>query len=245
MRVAQLDKNGRYIIKNYHRLKPFASFLPGIAGPIGIPLWVFYVIRGQGIASFGVENKENPIMEFLPANKSYQTVSNLGFRTFLKVNIGSAVQHYEPFGIFSQTRSRKSKMYIGFNEFEIEDQNDDLGLATSVLYFTLPSDNFAALVRKVTVKNTSSSRIEGDILDGLPVIIPFGVTDKLLKSMSSTAMAWMGVENLDKGVPYYKIGSLIADKTEVEEPRGGHFYLCFASSTKGVKRLDSRLAFYR
>ncbi|MCP4685523.1 MAG: hypothetical protein GY867_08735, partial [bacterium] len=66
------DRDGRFVLDGYDRAKPFASFLPGIAGVMGIPVWALYVNRGQAIASFGVESKDNPIMEFLPANKAYQ-----------------------------------------------------------------------------------------------------------------------------------------------------------------------------
>jgi hypothetical protein len=58
------DAAGRFVIKDYSAQRPFASFLPGIAGPLGIPLWVFYVNRGQAIASVGVESKDTPILEF-------------------------------------------------------------------------------------------------------------------------------------------------------------------------------------
>ncbi|MFN2164927.1 MAG: hypothetical protein ACK2U9_01545, partial [Anaerolineae bacterium] len=84
MQDLAFDEWGRFVLPDYAAKRPFASFLPGIAGLLGIPLWVFYVNRGQAIASFGVENKDNPIMEFEPANKAYQTTPYTGFRTFLK-----------------------------------------------------------------------------------------------------------------------------------------------------------------
>lgn len=52
-----------YTIENYGTKPVFASFLPGIAGLHGIPIWCYYVNRGQGVASFGVENKDHAIME--------------------------------------------------------------------------------------------------------------------------------------------------------------------------------------
>ena len=93
----QFDEQGRFIIHDFSTARPFSSFLPGIAGPLGIPMWVFYVNRGQAIASFGIENKDNPIMEFQPANKAYQTTPYTGFRTFLKLNRGGETLLYEPF----------------------------------------------------------------------------------------------------------------------------------------------------
>ncbi len=64
------DEEGRYVINDYHAKPPLASFLPGIAGLKGIPLWAFYVSRGQGIAGFGVRDRNGPIMEFQPASKA-------------------------------------------------------------------------------------------------------------------------------------------------------------------------------
>ena len=229
-----LDNNQRYIINNFHKQKPFSSFLPGIAGPLGIPLWVFYVNRGQAIASFGVENKNNPIVEFQPANKTYQSVSYLGFRTFLKLHSDT---YYEPFGDFYANTQRNTQMGIGLNDFEIRETNNDIGLETRVNYFILPSENFAALVRKISIKNISSKILEGEVIDGLPAIVPFGVPDNLMKNMSNTAMAWMGVENLKKNVPFYRITSSIEDKPEVEEYEAGHFYLCFSESNSESKIL--------
>ena len=85
MNQYHFDPLNRFVIDDYDAAPPFASFLPGIAGPLGIPLWAFYVNRGQAIASFGVDSKDMPIMEFQPANKAYQTVPYTGFRTFIKV----------------------------------------------------------------------------------------------------------------------------------------------------------------
>ena len=92
-----LNGQDRFVIENYNNAKPFTSFFPGIAGAWGIPMWVFYVNRGQGIASFGIESKDKAILEFQPANKSYRLTSIQGFRTFLKVDDGKAVKFYEPF----------------------------------------------------------------------------------------------------------------------------------------------------
>ncbi|MDM7320106.1 MAG: cellobiose phosphorylase, partial [Fervidobacterium sp.] len=90
------DENKRFVVENYNNSKPFASFLPGIAGKKGIPLWVFYVNRAQAIASFGIAHKDNPIMEFHPAFRSYQVIFTHGFRTFVKDLSMDAF--FEPFG---------------------------------------------------------------------------------------------------------------------------------------------------
>ena len=96
------DSQNRFVIENFDIFPPFASFLPGIAGPLGIPLWAFYVNRGQAIASFGVESKDNPIVEFQPANKAYQLTPYTGFRTFIKCGQAGA-GYYEPFSAVAPT----------------------------------------------------------------------------------------------------------------------------------------------
>ena len=73
-----LMPNGDFVITNYQQKKTFASFLPGIAGLHGIPLWVFYVNRGQGVASFGVADKDHAIMEF-SGEQSLSAGPNPGF----------------------------------------------------------------------------------------------------------------------------------------------------------------------
>ncbi len=65
----------QFHIKDYEKLPAFSSFLPGLAGVQGIPLWVFYTNRGQGINSFGIHHKGNAIMEFNPANTAYENTA--------------------------------------------------------------------------------------------------------------------------------------------------------------------------
>ena len=79
-------KKEEFVMKGEGKKSTFASFLPGIAGMRGIPIWCYYVNRGQGVVSFGVDNKDHAIMEFYPAHVAYQNVKRTGFRTFLRKN---------------------------------------------------------------------------------------------------------------------------------------------------------------
>jgi hypothetical protein len=221
----QFDNTGRFIIQNFLTARPFSSFLPGIAGPLGIPMWVFYVNRGQAIASFGIENKNNPIMEFQPANKAYQTTPYTGFRTFLKVKLRDESVIYEPFSPWNSHDS--SQMFIGMNELELCTISSVHGIQTNVLYFTVPYEDFAGLVRQVTITNLGDESIEVEILDGMAAITPYGVTDWDLKHMGRTIEAWMEVFNLDQRIPFFRLRSSAEDTAEVEAIRAGHFYLTF------------------
>jgi hypothetical protein len=222
------DERERFIIRDYAGWRPFASFLPGIAGPLGIPLWVFYVNRGQAIASFGIENKDSPIMEFEPANKAYQTTPYTGFRTFLKLKRGQETALYEPFSPWHAAGA--SDMFIGMNELELQTTSAEHGLQTNVLYFTLPGEPFAGLVRQVTVVNSGDAPAELEVLDGMPRVMPYGVDNRGLKEMGRTTEAWMAVFNLEQGVPFYRFQASVGDTAEVQEIRAGHFYLAFDGS---------------
>jgi hypothetical protein len=192
-------------MEDYDARSTFSSFLPGVAGYFGKPVWAFYVNRGQGISTFGTESKDYPILEFNPANKAYQMNSFWGFRTFLKgTRHGSSAQFVvEPFSPTS-TRDRASKqsqddkpkriLYVGTNELEVKEIDAVNGVTTSINYFVLPEEDFAALICRTTVTNTGNSVLTLDMLDGLAKMEPFGgPLDGMLKGMGRTLEGWMGV----------------------------------------------------
>lgn len=214
-----IDSEGNFIINNYQEKPTFASFLPGIAGKFGIPLWAFYVNRGQGIASFGIKNKDNPIMEFYPANKSYANVDTKGFRTFLKIN----GIYYEPFRKIDEMIS--TKMVISPEKLVIIEINKKYNIKIKVSYYILPKENFAGLVRKVVVKNLDDKFKEIEVVDGIPIIIPYGMDNGALKHVSQTITAWAIVDNLENNIPFYKLRSSAGDQAQVKEIKAGNFYI--------------------
>ena len=232
-----LDGEGKFLIRDYNHAKPFANFFPGIAGLCGIPMWVFYVNRGQCISSFGVESKDKAILEFQAANKAYRQTSLQGFRTFLKIKTGGKTILYEPFqnGFAVKPFKVSQNMAMSSHDLTIEETNHALGLVIRVNYFTLPEEPFAALIRQVSIKNISKKKYELELLDGLPVIVPYGLNDGLLKNMPRTAEAWVKVNNLKKKAPYYHLKVVISDKPEVQHIREGNFYFGFMPDEKGQK----------
>ncbi|MBE6023152.1 MAG: hypothetical protein E7231_07950 [Cellulosilyticum sp.] len=212
------DEQGRFIINDYAKKTTFSSFLPGISGKQGIPIWCFYVNRGQGVASFGVEDKEHSIMEFYPAHQAYALVSKLGFRTFMKID----GNYYEAFA----KDDTQQTMYIGMNEFEVEENNETNHIKTNALYFTLPNENLGALMRKLTVKNTDTIEKEIEIIDGMAAILPYGIGISSMKAMGQTSKAWMQVEDVEKKLPYFRVPMTMGDTADVKEIDAGHFYFC-------------------
>lgn len=212
--------DGQFKIKDFDRQKCFSSFLPGIAGQEGVPMWVFYVNRGQAIASFGIENKDKAIMEFKPADQSYSTAELKGFRTFLKID-GT---YYEAFSSKTENNEVERTMNIDKNVLSIKEINKKYSLEIEIVYFIVPQEDFGALARVVNIKNLGERKINIEIIDGFPELIPYGVSNSMYKDMGFTARAWMEVSNIDKGILNYKVRSSIGDSELVEEVKSAYFY---------------------
>lgn len=214
-----------FTIKNYAKKSTFSSFLPGISGVHGIPIWCYYVNRGQGVVSFGVEDKDHAIMEFYPAHQAYQNVKRTGFRTFIKKD-GYYLEIF-------QKEDKPHSMEIGMNTFTIREKDEVNHLDTEITYFTLPGENVGALVRKITITNTDTYDCELEILDGMPACIPYGVDAASIKEMGQTSKAWMQVEDEKTNVPYYRVRVSMADTAAVSEVEGGNFsFACLADGEK-------------
>ena len=235
----QLDKNGEFVISNYNAAKPFSSFFPGIAGKMGIPMWVFYVNRGQGICSMGVQDKENPIMEFLPANWAYQLAPTQGFRTFLKFPEGSGCAFYEPFQDHIQDKNieRTQSMRISPSHLVLEEENKTLGLRFTVEYHSIPEESYAGIIRNLQITNLNKTDVSFEGLDGLPLIIPFGIGNFGLKNIRRLMEAFVEVRNYTEKAPLFKAKVKPSDTPDVEMLERGNFYVGFENGADGMKKL--------
>ncbi len=237
-----LEPDGRFVIKNYNQKKPFSNFLPAIAGLYGTPMWVFYVNRGQAVASFGTRNKDNAMLEFFPANKAYQMTPSAGFRTFIKFknsdSVSAPFSFYEPFHAWHRSASpAQQSMEISSYELRLREKNSSAGFETAVNYFTLPGEPIAALVREVVVTNISSHPMELELLDGLPQVNPYGMNEFFIKQMSRTIEAWMVAENMEKKAPFLRLKVDATDRPEVMKIDGGNFYFGLLEENGGKSTL--------
>jgi len=217
-----LRDDGSFIIKNYNSKHPFSNFLPGVAGAWGVPMWVFYVNRAQGVISFGVKDKDHAITEFFPANNAYCFAPLVGFRTFLKINDKI---NYEPFRVISDYE-RNEEMVIKSSSFSIRKDNPELGLNLRIKYFTLPGSSAGALVRVLSIKNTSEKEIKLEVLDGLPKIVPFGLNNVLLKDLARTMEAWMRAETHDN-LAFFRMVVDPKDSSQTKYVDGANFEYAF------------------
>lgn len=191
----------KFLIENYGKKSTFASFLPGISGEKGIPIWCYYVNRGQCVVSFGVDNKDHSIMEFYPAHQAYQNVKTTGFRTFVKKD-GKVTE------LFAD-ENRTHRMEIARNGLKIEEENDVLGVNAKVDYFTLPGEKIGALVRRVELTNTTGEYAKIEVLDGMPALIPYGVGIDSMK-ICARHQSVVQVEDVKEGRPYFRVRASMA-----------------------------------
>ena len=128
VRYALEPHSGSFEIDGYNWAKPFSNFLPGIAGKWGIPLWCYYVNRGQAVCSVGVRDKNGQILEFQSFNLAVSRVNREGFRTFLKIDGGPV---YEPFQRVSAAGIRQ-RMRMSPSEVSIWERHKGLGIEIEV-----------------------------------------------------------------------------------------------------------------
>lgn len=206
------DSQNRFVIEDYQNKPTFSSFLPGIAGPLGVPVWCYYNNRGQAVCSFGAQDKDHAIMEFSSAHSAYQNVSRTGFRTFVKVN-----------GRYGELFTGRCDMHIGMSEVEITCRQD--GLEASAVYFGVPGERIPALARMLRVTNASGEALSLELLDGMSALVPYGLNEGFLKNMSNLSKAWMQAEDPETGRAYFRVRASLEDGAVVREVKGGHFCL--------------------
>eukprot|EP00957_Ditylum_brightwellii_P212059 15366916-Ditylum_brightwellii.AAC.1 len=124
-------------------------------------------------------------------------------------------------------------MYVGQNEVQIREIDRIHRIETNVTYFSLPEEDFGALVRRTTITNLDQQQsLELSVLDGLARIEPAGgQLNELLKNMGRTLEAWMGVYQASNDgnitMPYYKMSTETADTAAVKIQHAGHYCLAF------------------
>ncbi len=223
MKEYRLEKDF-FVIENFDEKPPFCSFLPGLTGEKGIPVWSFYVNRGQALTAFGVNNKQCPIMEVSPANVAYENTAVKGFRTFVRKN----GEFFEPFFV-KTCDGIKRDMFIKQNSFKIIEVDSNKQFKTTVEYIILPKESIGALVRSVTFENLGE-KAEFEILDGMPKIIPAGVSLNDMLFMANLNRSYNTILNLENKIPVFLKEIIGDDHAEVHKRTDGYYYLSFDKS---------------
>lgn len=208
-----------FVLEDFDLKKPFSSFLPGLAGVNGIPLWTYYANRGQGVTSVGSKDKNGAIIEFNPACISYEKVNTQGFRTFIRTN-GTLIEAFAP-------RIKKNHltriMETTGASFKIIEVNEEVGYSLEIEYFGLPNMPIGALARRL--KLTALKDLDIELIDGSTQVLPQGISNGAYKDCGNLMRSWMDVYYLENKTPFYTMRASSADEAEVEEVTSGNFYL--------------------
>jgi len=231
-----------FVIEQYNDRVPFAGFLPGVAGFRGRPAWVFYVNRGQGVASFGVRNKDGAFLEFHPADKACQLTPARGFRTFVKIVGCNDRSIWEPFQCGPAAGVRQ-RMYVAPHEVGVEEIDPHVGLGIRADTFTLPEAAVAAVVRRVEIVNNALQARTLQVVDGLPQVLPWGLNQWVVKFMSRTSEAFMRVEGVHERLPFYRLQVWPTDSPQVERVVAGNFFAGFLDGKRTAVLVDPERVF--
>ncbi|MEE9297437.1 MAG: hypothetical protein V3V29_00175 [Acidimicrobiia bacterium] len=225
-------------VHNYNWARPFSNFLPGIAGPWGVPAWVFWVSRGQAIAGLGAEDRDGQILEFMSFNKACGRVMVEGFRTFLRIDGAST---YEPFRRITDPDVEQI-LRVTPAEFTLEERNERLGIEVTVAYHTLPGQRAAGLVRSVVVRDFSGQDRRIEWLDGAPRVLPYGIDQHGIKVIPRHIEAMIGVDRR-AGAALFRLKQSAADSARIEPVPGANFYWSSASSGTSFQAVDPTAVF--
>ncbi len=221
----RLEADGTFVLEDYNRATAFSSFLPGIAGLWGTPLWVYTVNRGQGVACFGTEDKDHAILEFSSAARHWRRAALEGFRTFLRLGTGPDAPVHEPFRMPTAGAPVRQTMRITPADLTVEEVHEGLGLAVTVTTFTVPNEPWAALARRVRVENRTDAPLELEVADGLPMVVPYGEGMEFLKIMPFITEGYLQVRDLDRDAPYLNLKAIPSDTAETEFVEAGNVFL--------------------
>ena len=184
------------------------------------------------------------IEKFQSAEKAYFLAPFTGFRTFVKGKRGSETFAHMPFfpqGLADVPNEAlfARNMMIDSNEMEIEEVATSLNLKTNILYFNLPDEEFASLVRRTTFTNMDTvETLTLDVLDGLDKLVPSGLSNNYIDSMGRLAEAYMNVYNVGDRInikePFFHISQGTGDTAEIQIIKEGHFTVAFVEDIKGT-----------
>ncbi|MFW5878630.1 MAG: hypothetical protein ACOCVR_02325, partial [Myxococcota bacterium] len=214
-----LDDDNRFIIESYNWAKAFSNFFPGIAGKWGVPLWAYYVSKGQAVCSVGFRDKNAQILEFDSFNKATLHAPQQGYRTFLKVD----GRLHEAFRRTRNTRVHQ-RMAISAGELELLERNEAAGYELKVTYYPIVNRPVGGFVRQVRLKNTSTSDRRFEWVDGVARILPAGMDQTHIKMIARHIEAMMGGTRV-QGFPLFRLKQSAADSERIEGVQGGNYYV--------------------
>ncbi len=207
----KIDDEDFYKIANYDLMRPFFISLVSHSDH-----WMF--ISTTGGLSAGRKNSNSALFPYYTDDKISEFYDTIGSKTILRVNKDDKYFLWEPFtsryqGSYSITRN----IYKNFagNKIVFEELNADLRL--NFQYSWQFSEKYG-IVKRSTILNTGTSKIEVEVLDGIQNIVPSGINSDFQNRTSNLINAYKKNE-LDEasGLGLFMLSAMIVDKAEPSE----------------------------
>jgi len=200
-----------YRIRGYDRMPPFLMSMVSSSDH-----WMF--LSSTGGLTAGRRNSDLALFPYYPDDRVSENSENTGPVTIIRCRLEGGVRLWEPLsarcpGIYDITRVLYKNAFGTAVIFE--EQNRDLGLSFRYKWST--SDRFG-FVRTSWLKNFSNASINGEILDGVQNILPYGVTTAAQSRLSNLLNAYKRAElDPQTGVATYSLSSTLTDLAEPSE----------------------------
>lgn len=178
--------------------------------------WLF--VASNGGISAGRKNAQFALFPYYTDDKIIEGAEITGSKTILKVKKENSYVLWQPFSVKDDGKFNKSvNLYQSKwgNKIIFEEINHDLQLSFS---YEWNSSNAFGFVKKSTLHNLSTVKVEVCLVDGLQNILPFGVPSDLQNSTSNLVDAYKRSELVpDCGIGIYALSAIIVDKAEPAE----------------------------
>ena len=200
-----------YKIANSNEMRPFFMSIVSDSNH-----WMF--ISSNGGLTAGRKNSEYSLFPYYTDDKITEAADVTGSKSIFQVSKNGNIYLWEPFsqrqiGLY-ETRQNLYKNSFG-NKVVFEEINEDLGITFRYQWSSTDTYGF---VKKSTLMNNSSEKVQVTFLDGLQNIIPSDVETDLQNSRSNLVDAYKKSElQLTSGLGIYALSAIIVDKAEPSE----------------------------
>jgi hypothetical protein len=209
--LVSIDNEVYYKISNSDQMRPFFMSIVSDSNH-----WMF--ISSNGGLTAGRKNSEFALFPYYTDDKITESAEITGSKSIFQVLKNNETHLWEPFsdrfaGKYKTTRNLYKNEYG--NKVLFEEVNHDLEL---IFQYQWNSTNTFGFIKKSKLINTSTSKVEINVLDGIQNILPYGVGSDLQNASSNLVDAYKRSE-LEKssGLGIYALSAIIVDKAEPSE----------------------------
>ena len=209
--MINFENEAYYKIENSNEMRPFFMSIVSDSNH-----WMF--ISSNGGLTAGRKNSEHSLFPYYTDDKITESADITGSKAIFQVLKNGNIYLWEPFsqrqiGLYKVQQNLYKNTYG--NKVIFEEINEELGL---IFRYQWNSTDKFGFVKKSTLINNSSEKLEVTFIDGLQNIIPSDVETDLQNSRSNLVDAYKKSElQLESGIGVYALSSIIVDKAEPSE----------------------------